>query len=65
MDNVLQTEVLLNLLNTTLAKAIHFEDDALVKKINELRHAIYYSDFNYDETLDILKKINIDLNNYE
>lgn len=65
MDNVLQTEVFLNLLNTVLAKAVHFKDEEIINKISALRHEVYYGDFNYEKNMEELKEVETTLKKYE
>jgi|SRR3989339_2129177 len=65
MINVLQTEVLLNMLNMVLAKAVSFKDEEIVKKISDLRHKIYYEDFDYGESIVYLKAIEKELEKRE
>ena len=65
MNNILQIEVLLNMLNTVFAKAVHFKNDELIKELHTLRHKIYYENFNYEESLNLLKKADIELSKYE
>ena len=62
MDNIIQTEILLNAINTVLAKALHFKKDEATKKLVALRNNIYHNDFNYEETLKQLKNIEKELN---
>jgi hypothetical protein len=65
MINVLQTEVLLNMLNMVLAKAVFFKDEEIIKKISDFRHKIYYEDFDYDESIVYLKNLEKELSKYE
>ena len=65
MDNVSKTEVLLNILNMVLTKALYFKDNVSIKKLSDLRHAIYYGEFNYNVTLNSLREIEGNLSKYE
>lgn len=65
-EEVLQIEVLLNMLNTLLSKAIYFKDTNLTNELQIIRHDVYYSDnFNYNSLLEKLKTIDKDLKKYE
>ena len=65
MDNVLQIEIALNMLNTLFAKAVAFKDDKTFYELYKIRNKIYYGDFNYDSTIESLKKIKNFLNKYD
>lgn len=65
MDKVLQTEVLLNLINTFFAKSVFFKDVGSIEKLNILRHQIYYEDFDYSIAMRELGKISGNLKKYE
>lgn len=65
MINVLQTEVLLNMLNMVLAKAVSFKDEEIIKKISDFRHKIYYEDFDYNQSIVYLKELEKELEKYE
>lgn len=65
MDKVIQLEVILNMLNTLLAKANFFKDKEIVIKLNNYRNNIYYGKFDYAEIVLALKEIEIFLKKYE
>ncbi len=60
-DNTLQTEVLLNMLNTVFAKAVYFKNLELIEKLSLMRHRIYYGNFDYVDNIKTLKEINDNL----
>jgi len=53
-DKIMQTEILIELLNTRLAKNTVLNNKEAVKKLEQLRHQIYCEDFDYET---ILKEI--------
>lgn len=65
MDKTIQTEVVLNMINTLFAKANFYKDEETVSRLNECRRKIYYEEFNYDEIISLLKEIEIYLKKYE
>lgn len=65
MDTVLQTELILNMINTLFGKAIFFQDAHVIKELSQLRHSVYYAHYHYDEVLKHLEKIDIILQAYE
>ena len=63
MINIMQIEVLLNVLNTILAKAVYFKDEPAMNKLINLRRAVYYdAAFDYGGSLAIVKEVNTRLN---
>lgn len=65
MDAVIQVELLLNMLNSALTKAMYFKDDFLIKQLSDMQHSIYYDSFNVDVFLQKLKEIDIELKKYD
>jgi hypothetical protein len=65
MNNILKVETLLNMFNTVFAKAVYFKDDKAIAKLVTLRHSIYYTDFNFEETQNTLNEIDLSLKEYE
>ncbi len=66
MDKVLQIEILLNMINTLLGKAIYFKDNILINDLQFIRHNVYYEDvFEYNSLLERLSVIDKKLKEYE
>lgn len=65
MDTVTQTEVLLNMVNTLLAKAMYFHDSAVIRRIHDLQHQVYYGNYEYDSMIAVLQEIRDDLKRYD
>ena len=57
MDKVIQIEVILNYINGLIAKNIANGNNLVADKLNNIRHDIYYGDFNYNMLINKLKEI--------
>ncbi|MCF7844189.1 hypothetical protein K9M47_04880 [Candidatus Gracilibacteria bacterium] len=65
-DPVIQIEVALSFVNTLLAKTTAFKDEKHAQELRTIRYGIYHGDdFNYEEIIEKLKKIDTELKKYD
>lgn len=64
MDKVLQIEILLERINILIAKSVCF-DEVAINKLENLRHQIYYKDFDYETVIKALEELGNDLEQYD
>lgn len=62
MLKITDTELILNILNTVLSKAMMCDDVDSVLKIEEVKKRIYYTKYNFSEEIKNLTDINTTLN---
>lgn len=61
VDDVTRLEIILNLVNTLLAKAMALGEHQTANHVHELRHTLYYGDFEYPAIWATLVGINAHL----
>ncbi len=64
-DKILQTEIILEGINILFAKSIAFKDEKMMRKLNILRHRIYYRKFDYYSMMNELIKASQKLKQYD
>lgn len=57
MNPILETEVVLNMLNTLLGKALFFSDTETANELEQLKHALYYEGASPDVCLTQLETL--------
>jgi hypothetical protein len=64
-DSVVQTEVLLNMINTLFSQAVCFHDESSIKELHDIRHQVYYGNYEYGSLVQTLQRIQSTLKKYE